>query len=94
LVVNATADAAVPSDYGESIAAHLSDGYLINAHGGQHVMSGRGIACIDKTVGDFLVDGTRPKTRRIECQAPFADDFVPPPPPAVPGKGLCPSKER
>ncbi|MBL8154148.1 MAG: alpha/beta fold hydrolase [Anaerolineae bacterium] len=76
-VLGATADPATPVANAERIFSHLDDGYLIVTQGGAHVIFGRGDACPDDLITDFLVDGTRPEERRIECEGVVSDPYQP-----------------
>jgi pimeloyl-ACP methyl ester carboxylesterase len=77
LVLGATADPATPVNNGISVYQHLQDGYLITQQGGPHVIFGRGVACVDDLVTDFLVKGKTPRQRETICEGVVADDYVP-----------------
>lgn len=76
-VLGATADPATPVANAERIYSHLDDGYLIITQGGAHVIFGRGDACPDDLITDFLIDGTRPDERRTECEGVVSDPYLP-----------------
>jgi hypothetical protein len=77
LVLGSTADPATPVGNGISVYQRLDDGYLITQQGGPHVIFGRGNACPDDIVTDFLVKGKVPKQRETECEGVVADEYVP-----------------
>jgi pimeloyl-ACP methyl ester carboxylesterase len=77
LVLGATADPATPVGNGISVYQHLDDGYLITQQGGPHIIFGRGNACPDDIVTDFLVRGRVPEQRETECEGVVADAYVP-----------------
>jgi hypothetical protein len=77
LVLGATADPATPVGNGIKVYQHLSDGYLITQQGGPHVIFGRGNACPDDLVTDFLVKDQVPARRQTECEGVVADEYVP-----------------
>jgi pimeloyl-ACP methyl ester carboxylesterase len=77
LVLGATADPATPVGNGISVYEHLSDGYLITQQGGPHIIFGRGNACPDDIVTDFLVKDQVPAQRETECEGVVADEYVP-----------------
>jgi len=77
LVLGATADPATPVGNGVSVYARLDDGYLITQQGGPHVIFGRGNACPDDLVTDYLVRGVLPAQRETECPGVVADEYVP-----------------
>lgn len=66
VVVNATGDGATPVAQGEAVASRIADGYAITVDGGRHVMFGRGVACVDSAVANFIVNGKRP-ARATRC---------------------------
>jgi len=76
-VLGATGDPITSVDQAKSIAARLSDGYLVVTEGGPHVTFGRGSDCVDGPVNGFLLDGHRPATRTISCPGRIADEYVP-----------------
>jgi pimeloyl-ACP methyl ester carboxylesterase len=80
-VLGATADPATPVGNGISVFQHLDDGYLVTQQGGPHVIFGRGNACPDDLVTDFLVRGQVPEQREIECAGVVADEYAPLAPP-------------
>ncbi len=77
LVLGATADPATPVGNDISVYRHLSDSYLITQQGGPHIIFGRGNACPDDIVTDFLVKGKVPKQRQTKCEGVVADESVP-----------------
>ena len=77
LVLGATGDPATPVGNGISVYRHLSDGYLITQQGGPHIIFGRGNACPDDIVTDFLVKGQVPAQPQTECAGVVADEYVP-----------------
>jgi pimeloyl-ACP methyl ester carboxylesterase len=80
LVLGATADPATPVSNGERVFSRLADGYLITTQGGAHVIYGRGNACPDDLVTDFLVEDALPEQRETECEGEVASPYVPLPP--------------
>ena len=76
-VLNATADPITPVGQGRAIAERLSDGYLIETAGGPHVTFGRGESCVDRPVVEFLLTGTRPRSRVISCPGEIAEAYIP-----------------
>lgn len=76
-VLGATADPATPVANAERIFSHLDEGYLIVIQGGAHVIFGRGDACPDDLITDFLIDGTRPEERQIDCEGVVSDPYLP-----------------
>jgi pimeloyl-ACP methyl ester carboxylesterase len=82
LVLGATLDPATPWANAERIFARggrLSR--LIVKPGGPHIIYGRGEACPDDLVTDFLVRDRLPPDRRTVCSGDVADDYVRLPPP-------------
>lgn len=77
LVLGATADPATPVVNGENVYGRLHDGYLITTQGGAHVIFGRGDACPDEIVTDFLVEGQRPAQRETICEGIMYDPYEP-----------------
>ncbi len=75
-VMTATLDTAVPIANAMRIFARLQDAYFIEAIGGAHVIFGRGDACPDQLITDFLANGTRPAARVTSCPNAVADDYV------------------
>ncbi|MEP7136529.1 MAG: alpha/beta fold hydrolase [Chloroflexota bacterium] len=76
-VLGATADPATPVGNGINVYQHLADGYLITQNNGPHVIFGRGNACPDAIITDFLVNDVVPAEREIVCDGFVMDDFVP-----------------
>jgi pimeloyl-ACP methyl ester carboxylesterase len=76
LVLNATLDPATPAAGGRRVFERLTDGYLIEMEGGPHIIYGRGNACVDDLVTDFLVDDAVPAERVTRCEGVVADDFI------------------
>ena len=66
-VLNATLDPATPFHEGKTVFENLDNGYHLYVEGGLHSILGRGQACPDQYVEDFLVDGTLPEQREIIC---------------------------
>jgi hypothetical protein len=66
-VLDATMDPATPFEEGKSVYSHLADGYLLYVDGGRHSIYGFGRDCPDKTISDFLVNGTLPEKRETLC---------------------------
>ncbi len=77
LVLGATGDPITPSGQGEAVYRRLADGYLVTTRGGPHVTFGRGNACPDELVRDFLVHGLRPRERESECPGTMVSRYVP-----------------
>ncbi|MCA0452701.1 MAG: alpha/beta hydrolase [Chloroflexi bacterium] len=76
LVLGATADPATPVQNGERVFQNLGDGYLITMGGGPHVIYGRGNACPDDLVTDFLVDEKMPSDRETTCEGYVSEPYV------------------
>jgi pimeloyl-ACP methyl ester carboxylesterase len=76
LVLNATLDPATPAAGGRRVFERLADGYLIEMDGGPHIIFGRGDACVDDIVTNFLVDDELPADRVTQCEGVVADDFI------------------
>jgi hypothetical protein len=76
-VLGATDDPVTPIAGAETIAARLSDGYLIRTAGGPHVTFGRGDPCVDGPVVALLLKDRRPAERTIECAGTVAQPYVP-----------------
>ena len=77
LVLGSTADPATPVGNGVSVYQHLANGYLITQSGGPHVIFGRGNACPDVLVTDFLVNDRVPAERETLCDGFVMDTYVP-----------------
>lgn len=77
LVLGSTSDPATPYGNGVSVYENLSDGYLITQEFGPHVIFGRGNACPDELVVDFLVNDVVPAERETVCEGNLIDPHVP-----------------
>ena len=77
LVLGAIADPATPVSNGRNVFSRLADGYLVTQDGGPHVIFGRGVACIDDLVTQFLVDDRMPGQRETTCEGTVSAEFVP-----------------
>lgn len=77
LVLGATADPATPYNQGVQVYERLADGYLVTMQGGAHIIFGRGDACVDDLVTDFLVNGTVPAERETVCEGVMYDPYMP-----------------
>lgn len=77
LVLGAIADPATPVSNGQNVFNRLDDGYLVTQNGGPHVIYGRGVACIDDLVTNFLVNDEMPAKRETTCEGSVMSDFVP-----------------
>ncbi len=77
LVLGATADPATPYNQGVEVYKRLADGYLVSMEGGAHIIFGRGDACVDDLVTDFLVNGTPPAQRETVCEGVVYDPYMP-----------------
>ena len=77
LVLGSTADPATSYGNGVSVYEHLADAYLITQEYGPHVIFGRGNACPDALVTDFLVNDIVPSERETTCAGYLADAHVP-----------------
>jgi pimeloyl-ACP methyl ester carboxylesterase len=75
-VLASTWDPATPYAGAKRIYRHLDDGYLIVHPGGPHVIFGRGNACPDRLITRFLLEGTRPASRRTTCGFTGVDPYV------------------
>jgi pimeloyl-ACP methyl ester carboxylesterase len=76
LVLGAIADPATPVSNGQDVFSRLADGYLVTQDGGPHVIYGRGVACIDDLVTNFLVNDQMPANRETTCEGAVTEDFV------------------
>ncbi len=79
-VIVATADPITPATQGRAVYSRLDDGYLITTQGGPHVTFGRGNACPDDVIYDFLETGKRPVRRTMVCPGSVVRDYLPLPP--------------
>jgi hypothetical protein len=77
LVLGAAADPATPVGNGINVYRALADGYLVTQQGGPHVIFGRGNACPDSLVNNFLLRDRLPAQRETECPGALTDDHVP-----------------
>jgi pimeloyl-ACP methyl ester carboxylesterase len=82
-VLNSSVDPATPFAGALRVYHHLDDAYLIVQPGGPHVIFGRGLACVDNPVTNFLVKGRRPAHRETICPFVGSDPYVPIPAVAV-----------
>jgi hypothetical protein len=76
-VLGATDDPITPIAGAEAIAGRLTDGYLIRSRGGPHVTFGRGTACVDGLVLGYLLHGSRPAQRTVDCEDQVAASYAP-----------------
>ena len=76
-VLNATTDPATPANNGYNVFSNLEDGYLITRIGGPHVIFGRGLACPDTVITNFLVDDALPAEREFVCNGDPIPNYVP-----------------
>lgn len=76
-VLGATGDPITPIGQARTIAGRLSDGYLIETRGGPHVTFGRGEACVDRPILDFLLTERRPTARSITCIGEVTSPYIP-----------------
>jgi len=76
-ILTATQDPATPIQNAMRLFGRLKDSYLFEALGGAHVIFGRGDACPDKPITDYLVSGILPATRVTPCPNVVADEYVP-----------------
>ncbi len=76
LVLTATLDPATPIANAMRIYGRASNAYFIVQTGGPHVIFGRGNACPDNLVTDFLATGTPPATRVTVCAGRIAEPYV------------------
>ena len=75
-VLTATLDPATPIADAMRIYGRLTNAYLFVQTGGPHVIFGRGLACPDDPISDFLGDGKLPATRITVCPGAVADPYV------------------
>lgn len=59
---------------GDVAKANVPSGWAITFDGGRHVMAGRGVACIDTPVYDFLAHHKDPTVAVTECTGKFLAD--------------------
>lgn len=76
-VMNAEADPITPIWGARAVFEHLDDGYMITQKGGPHVIFGRGNACIDNPITQFMVNDALPATREIECGGKIMTKYIP-----------------
>jgi pimeloyl-ACP methyl ester carboxylesterase len=69
LVIGTTRDPATPLRWAVALADQLSSAVLVTRDGDGHTGYRADNDCVDKTVEDYLVDGTVP-ARDVECPAP------------------------
>ena len=79
-VIVATADPITPATQGRAVYSRLDDGYLITTQGGPHVTFGRGNACPDDLVLNFLETGRRPAKRTTVCPGSVVGGYLAQPP--------------
>jgi pimeloyl-ACP methyl ester carboxylesterase len=75
-VLTATLDPATPIANAMRIYGRASNAYFIVQTGGPHVIFGRGNACPDNLVTDFLARETLPATRVTVCAGRVAEPYV------------------
>lgn len=75
LVVSSDSDPVTPHTHGVSVYENLGDGFLLTVKGGSHVMFGRGIACVDDAVTEFILFGLRPEVS--SCSVGVTAPYVP-----------------
>ncbi|MFC8663699.1 alpha/beta hydrolase [Streptomyces sp. NPDC057199] len=61
VVVGTVRDPATPYRWAQALAAQLSSGTLLTYDGDGHTAYGRGSACIDSAINEYLLEGTPPK---------------------------------
>ncbi len=76
-ILGATWDPYTPYANAQRLAAHLDNSYLITQPGGPHVISYRGEACPDELLDAYLLSGTLPDSREVECEFIGVDPYVP-----------------
>ncbi|HET9497049.1 MAG TPA: alpha/beta fold hydrolase [Candidatus Limnocylindria bacterium] len=77
IILGSTWDPYTPYANAERLAAHLDNSHLITQPGGPHVISYRGEACPDELLDAFLLDGTLPDSRKVDCDFIGVDPYVP-----------------
>ena len=77
LVLNATADPATPFFNSQRVYKRLGNAAFIVQRNGPHVISYRGVPCIDNLVTAFLVNDQFPDKNKTKCKGTVIDDFVP-----------------
>jgi pimeloyl-ACP methyl ester carboxylesterase len=75
-VLTATLDPATPIANAMRIYGRARDANFVVVTGGPHVIFGRGNACPDELITDFIARGTRPATRITVCDGLVADAYV------------------
>jgi hypothetical protein len=75
MVIAAEADAATPHHRAHEMLTQFTDARLVDVAGGSHVMFGRGNACVDDQVTDFILEGSAPAI--TECEAAVIEPYVP-----------------
>lgn len=76
-VMNARSDVITPYWSARDVFEHVDDGYMISQKGGPHIIFGRGNPCIDTPINEFLVNGTLPDKREIECGGKVMSKYIP-----------------
>ncbi|MEV7286864.1 alpha/beta hydrolase [Streptomyces sp. NPDC093252] len=61
VVVGTTRDPATPYRWAQSLSRQLTSARLLTYDGDGHTAYGRGSACVDRTINDYLVRGAAPK---------------------------------
>ncbi|MBQ0848193.1 alpha/beta fold hydrolase [Streptomyces sp. BH-SS-21] len=68
VVVGTVRDPATPYPWAQSLATQLSSGALLTYDGDGHTAYGRGSACIDSAINQYLLEGTPPQKGK-RCSA-------------------------
>ena len=77
LVLNATADPATPFFNSQRVYKRLGNAAFIVQRNGPHVISYRGVPCIDDLVTNFLVNDQFPDKSRTNCKGKVIEAYVP-----------------
>lgn len=79
VILTATADPVTPAPSARRLHERLdamTDAYLVETTGGQHLTFGRGFACPDAVVVGLLVDGIVPASAVTTCPGSLIDPYV------------------
>jgi pimeloyl-ACP methyl ester carboxylesterase len=76
-ILNGTDDLATPTSNGYDVFERVKTAFMITRRGGDHVIFGRGDACPDNIIMDYLVYSILPEEREILCTPRTAFDYEP-----------------
>lgn len=76
-ILNSTTDPATPTQNGYDVFSRIEDAYMITQQGGPHVIFGRGDACPDVTITDWMVLGLLPLQSEYVCAGDVLAGYTP-----------------